>query len=162
MSNDIKITEQVKFNLWANKRLVSWLETNDEHLITQECPSSFSSILKTLDHLLEGQTYYLSVLMETPADKPHYPSVQSMYTGLVEQSITFLDYVKSQASLEETRLVDSKFIKGSFPQYELIQHCMNHSTYHRGQIVTMGHQLGLSKAPSTDMLFYFFKRNQGV
>ncbi|WP_366512826.1 DinB family protein [Kordia sp.] len=31
---------------------------------------------------------------------------------------------------------------------------MNHSTYHRGQIVTMGHQLGFTKAPFTDLFFF--------
>jgi uncharacterized damage-inducible protein DinB len=38
---------------------------------------------------------------------------------------------------------------------EMIHHCMNHSTYHRGQIITMGKQLNLSKAPSTDLIFYY-------
>jgi uncharacterized damage-inducible protein DinB len=33
-------------------------------------------------------------------------------------------------------------------------HCMNHSTYHRGQIVTMGRNLGFTDAPMTDYNFY--------
>ncbi|MFN2424735.1 MAG: DinB family protein [Cryomorphaceae bacterium] len=34
---------------------------------------------------------------------------------------------------------------------------MNHSTYHRGQLVTMGRQAGLSTPPQTDYIFYVRK-----
>lgn len=160
MEHDHKIAEQVNYNLWANKRMIAWLEANNEALIKQECQSSFPSILKTIDYILEGQLFYYSVLKEIPVEKPWDNSVQEIFKGLIEQAIAFVDYVESQDNLNGTRLVNSKFLKGSFTQYELIQHCMNHSTYHRGQIITMGHQLGMTKAPSTDMLFYFVQRNK--
>jgi uncharacterized damage-inducible protein DinB len=31
---------------------------------------------------------------------------------------------------------------------------MNHSTYHRGQIITIGRNLGFTDAPMTDYNFY--------
>jgi uncharacterized damage-inducible protein DinB len=37
------------------------------------------------------------------------------------------------------------------PLWQLVQHVVNHSTYHRGQVVTLLRQLG-SKAVSTDMV----------
>lgn len=37
---------------------------------------------------------------------------------------------------------------------EMLRHVVNHSTYHRGQIVTMLRQLG-KRPPSTDMILYF-------
>jgi len=40
----------------------------------------------------------------------------------------------------------------------VIMHCMNHGTYHRGQLVTMFRQLGLNEIPSTD--FINFERKQ--
>ncbi len=39
-------------------------------------------------------------------------------------------------------------------QYGL--HVFNHSTYHRGQIVTIGRGLGYKDAPMTDYNFYNF------
>jgi len=36
----------------------------------------------------------------------------------------------------------------------MMQHLVNHATYHRGQIVTMLRQLGV-KPTNTDMIFYF-------
>ncbi len=159
MKHNYKIAELVNYNLWANKRLIAWLEANNEELITQECPSSFPSILKTIKHILDGQLFYYSALKEIPIEKPWDNSVQGSYNGLIEQSIAFVAYAKSQNTFNEPRFVKTKTLNGRFPQFELIQHCMNHSSFHRGQIITMGHQLGLTKAPSTDMLFYFIKRD---
>ena len=36
----------------------------------------------------------------------------------------------------------TQYLNGNFQEFELIQHCMNHSTFHPGQIITIGHQLG--------------------
>jgi uncharacterized damage-inducible protein DinB len=140
--------------------LIAWLASNDDELMSKNCHSSFSNILTTLDHILDGQLFYYSVLNELPIKKPWGNSLQEIYKGLTEQSIDFLTYVESQNTFEDSRLVKINTLEGKFPQFEIIQHCMNHSTFHRGQIITIGHQLELNKAPSTDLLFYFIERNK--
>ncbi len=155
-----KIKELVNYNLWANKRLVTWIKANEKSLLTKECQSSFSNILSTVNHILDGQIFYYCVLKEQPIERLWGNTVEEIIKGLIEQSEIFIDYVKSQKSLNEVRLVKIKNLEGTFTQIELIQHCMNHSTFHRGQIITMGHQLRFSKAPSTDMLFFFIKRDK--
>ena len=65
---------------------------------------------------------------------------------------------KKYSSLEKN--LDFKRLNGdaySMPYYELIAHVFNHSTYHRGQLVTMLRQVGFDKVESTDMLAYFRK-----
>jgi uncharacterized damage-inducible protein DinB len=49
---------------------------------------------------------------------------------------------------------------GTYPgiRADAIHHCMNHSTYHRGQIVTIARSLGIIDPPSTD--FMAWKRLQ--
>lgn len=160
MISSKQIVTLTSYNVWANKRIIQWLKSNDQNLITQECSSSFSSILKTLNHIWDGELFYLSALKKQPINKVWNGSTQDVYQALISQSKAFLEYTETQdiKALEESRSIKIKTIDGIFPQYELIQHCMNHSTFHRGQIVTMGHQLGLNKAPSTDMLFYFIKK----
>ncbi len=154
------IEELVNYNLWANKRLITWLKTNEEGLLTKECQSSFSDILNTVNHILDGQIFYYCALKVQPIERSWGNTIEETLKGLIEQSAVFVDYVKSQKSLNELRFVKTKFLNGTLPQFELIQHCMNHSTFHRGQIITIGHQLGLTKAPSTDMFFFFIERNK--
>jgi len=158
MDKDIEIVELVKYNLWANKRLVDWLKMNDDELVLKKCYSSFSTILKTVNHILDGQLLYYSALLKTEYVKFENSLVNESYDELIKQSTAFVEYVENQNTLKSKRLFKYGDLEGEFPQYELIQHCVNHSTYHRGQIITMGHQLEFTKAPSTDMLFYFIMR----
>jgi uncharacterized damage-inducible protein DinB len=79
--------------------------------------------------------------------------------GLVNQSNEFSDYVHSLSDndlLKEVTL-NATWMQGSLPQYEYIQHCFNHSTYHRGQIITISRMLGLSGQPGTDYNYYNMK-----
>ena len=160
MESTLKIKELVSYNLWANKRLVQWLKNNNQELLVKECASSFPNIHKTLHHILEGQLFYYAVLNQIPYKNPWGNTLEGSYTGLIEQSTTFSNYAESQQHFNDLSEISIRNIQGEFPKHELISHCMNHSTYHRGQIITMGHQLGMTKAPSTDLLFYYIKRKQ--
>ncbi|HET9314036.1 MAG TPA: DinB family protein, partial [Vicinamibacteria bacterium] len=53
-----------------------------------------------------------------------------------------------QASLRYRNLQGQEF---ETPLWQMVQHVANHSTYHRGQLVTMFRQLG-AKAVSTDLI----------
>ena len=41
---------------------------------------------------------------------------------------------------------------------DVLHHVLNHSTYHRGQLITMGRQLGIQNPPSTDYIFWARER----
>ncbi|MBK6775796.1 MAG: hypothetical protein IPG74_08100 [Flavobacteriales bacterium] len=34
-------------------------------------------------------------------------------------------------------------------------HCFNHSSYHRGQLVSMMHALNMDEIPTSDLIVYF-------
>ena len=53
---------------------------------------------------------------------------------------------------------NTKGIEYNQPYYQLLAHIINHTTYHRGQVVTMLRQVGFTDVNSTDMTTYF--RNQ--
>jgi uncharacterized damage-inducible protein DinB len=65
------------------------------------------------------------------------------------------EIVSSFSSIRATLIHSAK---GEFNQKasDMIHHCMNHQTFHRGQIITMARQLGLTEFPRTD--FIIFKR----
>jgi len=42
-------------------------------------------------------------------------------------------------------------------KYQLLlmpQHCINHGTYHRGQIITIARNIGITDPPTTDYNYY--------
>lgn len=160
MKETDKIASLATYNLWANKRLITWLKQHDEAVLTTTCNSSFANIKDTLNHLLDAQIFYYCILNEQPFEREWGHSIDEVFKGTINQSEDFVNYLKDQDTLNEVRWVKTKRLNGKFYQFELIQHCMNHSTYHRGQIITIAHQLGLAKAPSTDLLYYFIERNK--
>jgi uncharacterized damage-inducible protein DinB len=42
--------------------------------------------------------------------------------------------------------------------YHVLHHIFNHSTYHRGQLVTMLRQLGSKDIPATDFIAFVKKK----
>jgi uncharacterized damage-inducible protein DinB len=64
----------------------------------------------------------------------------------------------SASRLEETRLVKPSSGGEYIHTYrQMFRHFINHSSYHRGQIVTFLRQLGV-KPPSTDLILYYRRR----
>jgi uncharacterized damage-inducible protein DinB len=136
----------VDYNLWANATLVNWLRTKPEDLLEQQVPSSFRSIKLTMVHVWHTQHYWLSVIKgsDTETFESFNGSLEDTFTGLVEHSLTFADYINSMSNndIEESTMVISPWFQSDFPNFEYIMQCMNHSTYHRGQIITIAHNLG--------------------
>jgi uncharacterized damage-inducible protein DinB len=148
------------YNLWANQTLVNWLKTKPVELLDKEIPSSFPSVLKTLNHIWAVEEFWHAVVTVNKPTSSRYMA-QNMDTdeilnGLPQQSQTLADYVKtlSEAGLQQNVLLDTPWAKGEQPRYEFLQHVFNHSTYHRGQAITIGRNLGFTDAPMTDYNYY--------
>jgi uncharacterized damage-inducible protein DinB len=45
--------------------------------------------------------------------------------------------------------------EGASPFWQMLQHVVNHASYHRGQVTTMLRQLGAQPAKSMDMIAYY-------
>lgn len=147
------------YNLWANKTLVNWLRTKPESLLEQEVASSFSSVKKTLAHILQTQQYWLSIISRDPSEltfEGSHGSLDEVMTTIVQQSEAFAAYVDAMTAdnITEPTLIVSEWFQCDFANFEYIMQVMNHSTYHRGQITSIGRGLGFTDAPMTDYNFY--------
>jgi len=50
--------------------------------------------------------------------------------------------------------IKTPWVEDEIPVYEVLLHAFNHSTYHRGQVITMGRQLGFEDGIMTDFYEY--------
>lgn len=149
------------YNLWANTAIAEWLKLKPIAFLHQEVPSSYPCIAKTIQHILETEKFWLTVLQKTPEQLPvRWQKVdcekEEIVNELVMQSQNFSAYVNtlSEEQLLEPCKIDTSWIKGEQPRYEFIQHCINHSTYHRGQVITISRSIGLTDPPTTDYNYY--------
>jgi uncharacterized damage-inducible protein DinB len=150
-----------EYNLWANRQFVEWLKTKSPDVLEQQVLSSFPTIKQTLFHIWNTEDSWLARMQKSKGRFDYFhvfnEANEELFDGVADQSARLLQYVQS---LTESAL--SEQYKFSIPytgdfdlaQADLIQHCLNHSTYHRGQIVTMARTIGLTDPPMTDYILY--------
>jgi uncharacterized damage-inducible protein DinB len=158
------LLDYVRYNLWVNTRLVDLFTHTDDAIVSHEITSSFPSIRHTLIHLWDVESLWLSRLRGiSPTTFPSETfngSNEEVYEKLLATSTEFVNFIESQSEnfFDETLSFTILSAKGTFHQkaVDMIHHCMNHQTFHRGQIITMARQLGMTQFPRTD--YIIFKR----
>jgi len=160
MNLQTSITNLANYNLWVNQQYVNWLSAKTEEQLNHEVPSSFSSLLKTLNHIWAIEAYWFSLITQQADVEDRYGvedlKAAEVFEGLINRSTQLADAIKSltEADLQEQIKVVAPWFEANLSRAEYLQHLVNHSTYHRGQIVTIGRNAGLTDAPMTDYLFY--------
>lgn len=146
------------YNLWANQQVANWLNTASEEQLNQAVESSFSSLKETIIHIWGAEYLWLQVVQEQAYDQSPAKSFEGnrsdLLKGWLSASKNFSKHLKNMTVSELQALRPKSKGKGFTRISDMIQHCMNHSTYHRGQLITMGRQVGLDKPPRTDFIYY--------
>jgi uncharacterized damage-inducible protein DinB len=149
-----------RYNLWANTRISDYLLQLDPALLDKEIKSSFTSIRKTVLHIWDAEYIWLQRLNGESIS--NYPSKDSTTLPAIDAflaaSETFEIWVNVATEDILKQEVSYTNIKGeNFSEQALgmVLHCFNHSTFHRGQIITMLRELNCN-APilSTDLITF--------
>ncbi len=154
------IHQHLKYNLWANTTIADALRTIDDSLYFRETGSSFSSISKTVLHVWGAQFIWLTRMQGESLST--WPSAgvtdkEESLDGLVTSSADLVSFAgsKDESFLRSTYAYKS--MKGepfADPYEDTLFHIVNHGTYHRGQIITMLRQGGITSLPGTDLIHY--------
>ncbi len=143
------------YDLWANSRLMERLSRENESILDTNVKSSFPSIRGTLMHIRNAEAVWharmIGAVIRWPADE-----ISAMDTVLVHV-LAMRKYVQSLTMDDLTGSVAYADLKGNTHEqvrWQALMHCFNHSTYHRGQVVTMMRQLDLDDIPALDLVVY--------
>jgi uncharacterized damage-inducible protein DinB len=159
------LKQMAAYNTWANKKLAETLLHLSEAQQQQELPSSFSSLYKTLLHMWDAESGWWQRLKLN--ERVVFP--REYFTGTLPELIS--EYSKqnqlweewigqaSEAALEHVFMYHStKREPFKQPVYQMLLHVFNHGTYHRGQLVNLLRQLGVTKIPQTDFIIWSRKK----
>jgi uncharacterized damage-inducible protein DinB len=144
------------YNLWANRQLLDILDTLTPEQQHQEITSSFNSLYKTVQHVWFAESLWLQRIRKIPAVVPvdnFNGSMQELSAALTELDRQWEPAVEKLKEEQLSEIIAYTNIRGIAYQVrldKLLLHIFNHSTYHRGQLVTMLRQAGVTKIPSTD------------
>ena len=160
-----EIVGLVEFNAWANRRVLGAIATLTPEQFTKELGSSFSSVKDTLMHVFGVEWVWLERLQgRSPSaipDVKEFAEMPKLAARYEEHEGNFLGYVRDVTQGELEEVVDYKtlsFGPGRNSRWQIIQHVVNHGTYHRGQVVAMLRQLG-AKGVGTDLITFYRERD---
>lgn len=148
-------------NHWANQRMIDWVSGYEPEMMDRELPSSFPTLRHTFLHIWDAQYLWYERLQGTsPAffpSKQYDGLIQDVYEGLLRSSEKLTQLLIDLPDDFFASSVVYKNVAGKeFTNLaaEMILQVLQHSAYHRGQIVTMGRMLGFTEPPQTDYIAY--------
>ncbi len=162
------LLQNAHYNTWANKRVIDVLLKLEDHALDQEIVSSFPSLRATVSHTWSAEYIWLQRLQL--AENPLW--VESEFRGSMEQACNEWQNVSTQLiQFTERQYDDSAFghvlqyydrkkTSHKTPVFQVLQHVFNHSTYHRGQMITMLRQAWSKEIFLLLILFCLRARNR--
>lgn len=148
------------YNSWADNRIFEALTTLPPAQYMQDMKGSHGGIHTTLVHLVGAEKVWLERFQG--AAQPFLSENPPASLGelkAVWEKVGF-DTAKWLGTMTDKKLGETftmKTLKGdTFTHvfWQAFQHVVNHSSYHRGQIITMMRQLGV-KPPGTDLIQFY-------
>ena len=172
------------YNRWANRRMFAALDklTQEEFVAVRQ--SSFPSIQESAFHILAAEWVWLkrwkgtspgagrpvSNLSSTtwtilkaggespPGDLNTLPALGTFAETLDREREQFLGSLNEETLHAPLHFHDMSGTPYAEPLVHLMQHVVNHGSYHRGQVTTLLRQAG-AETIALDML-YFFREEQ--
>jgi uncharacterized damage-inducible protein DinB len=144
-----------EYDRWANHRVLQAAAALGAEQFTRDLGGSYRSVRDALVHIIGGEWIWLAYWKETshspafltdlrkrrdtlfnPDDFPIVAAVQRRWAEIEKEQAEFVNRVTNE-SLEAMLPFRTTQIRLA----HLMQHLVNHSTYHRGQIALMMRQL---------------------
>jgi uncharacterized damage-inducible protein DinB len=148
------------YHLWADKRLLERAIQLPEEMTEREVVCSFPSLKKTFAHMLSAEHIWLQrVDKRKPAihgeDFPE--DFEELAQELVHHDSRLADWIESQSEefLDEViAYYNTRKEYYETPVRQILLQLFYHAGYHRGQVVAIFHQLGVTDIPPTDYIVY--------
>ena len=152
------------YNAWADHRTLDACAALSSEQFTRDMGSSFRSVRDTLLHIMQVEWLWLerwhgrsptsfAPNANTPMSNPFAPAGWRLNATC---SITS----RRSRPRKSQRVVPAQTTAGvpqAAPLWQMLQHLVNHGTYHRGQVATMLRQLG-AKPTAIDLILFYRER----
>jgi uncharacterized damage-inducible protein DinB len=162
-----ELRELVDYNYWARDRVVEAVSALTPEQYSRAMGSSFPSIRETLAHVYSAEWVWLSrwqgVSPTSPLSPDQWPDLPSLVASWAELEAKIRGVVGGVSETGVGTVIEYKLLSGQAgrsPFGSMVQHVVNHGTYHRGQVTTMLRQMGAAPPRSTDFIT-FVRERQG-
>lgn len=154
----------VDYHYWGRDRMLEAVDVLAPEQYTQDLGSSFKSVRDTVVHTYGAEwNWYLRWVGNSPTamlDPAAFPDVKSVREAWKSQEAKVRPLVRSMGD-DLDRVIRYKALNGEPMESifsHMLQHVVNHATYHRGQVTTLLRQLGAPGPKSQDLIRFYRDR----
>jgi uncharacterized damage-inducible protein DinB len=158
------LVSHLAYSAWANQCLLDACSSLTLEELNRDLRASHSGILRTLRHIYYTERVWLKRLRANSlpplieigdqrlfCDPPPEPDLHGLRAAWPAVCQGLQQYV--EALPEADLSAELRGIDCSIPTWKLLLHTVNHSTLHRGQVISMLRQLG-KQPPNTDVFSF--------
>ena len=155
----------VDYHYWARDRVLDAAGALPSEQLTRDLGSSFKSVRDTLAHMYAAEYAWCSRWQgHSPsafvaADQfPDVPALRAKWHELESDVRAVLDQLGEEGV---EKVMEYKMLSGDARQsvfWQMLQHVVNHGSYHRGQVTTMLRQLGAAPPEGMDLITFYRTR----
>jgi uncharacterized damage-inducible protein DinB len=151
----------VDYHYWARDRMLDAVAALTPDQLTRDMGGSFRSVRDTVAHLYAAEWAWCSRWNGVsptafPADMPaDVGSIRARWSELESNVRAVLDRMGERGV---DQVIEYKMISGDARAsifWQMLQHVVNHASYHRGQVTTMLRQLGAAPPQSMDLITFY-------
>jgi uncharacterized damage-inducible protein DinB len=152
----------IDFHYWALYRSLDAAAQLTPEQFVRDLGSSFKSVRDTLAHMYSAEwAWYQRWHGTSPTAHlsfDQFPDEESLRRAWTAHEANLRAYLGSLTDADVNRVIDYRALNGSPGSSRLgqmVQHVVNHGSYHRGQLTTMFRQLGAAPPKSMDLIGYY-------
>jgi uncharacterized damage-inducible protein DinB len=148
-----------EYDTWADSKLQDVIAALTGDQYKKDLHSSFGGIQGTLIHILSANRVWLYRWIgkePEPLKNENFPAMEVVKKQWDTYQCEIGNFLQSLTEAKLNALLQYSYFKGNTyaqPLCQQMQHKVNHSSYHRGQLVMMLRQLGTAVV-STDLITY--------
>jgi len=153
------VRQALLYTLWADRLCLTVLEAVSPEDLVRDTGTSFGSLRGTLVHMLGAQRLWLArfagqTLDRVPGvdDLPDWEALSSAWAETSAELGIFLAALTPDQVTADLAWTDSDGRTRTLPLWQPVLHLVNHSSYHRGQVVSLLRQMGYEPPATTDMI----------
>ncbi len=155
-----------EYNRWANRRTREAVARVSPEQFTREVGGSYGSLRNTIAHVISSEWVWLRRWKGTSPTAPPFrgdelrlETLESTWQPIELETQQFVDSLTAGSLEQPLAYSTTRGQPFSEPLWQQLQHLVNHSSYHRGQIVTLLRQLG-AEPVGTDLIAFYRGRDR--
>jgi len=161
--NDLR--SLLDYHYWARDRMLAALTAITPEQYTRDLGSSFRSIRETAVHVYAAEwAWYSRWQGQSPTaliEAETFPDLASLRQAWNELEAKVHAFLEDLGDNGLERVIEYKLLSGepgASPFWQMLQHVVNHASYHRGQITTMLRQMGAAPGRPMDLIAFYRTR----